>query len=133
MQGVPGHAVFAQAQPFNFPGQSYASSELMEMRCRIGSHEVSSIEQHGAVVQGVTTLPTARDVCTWSDIIFLCGSYEDAYNFLRTQGRQKALKGKCVLQLASGTPEEALTASNLAKLAGARYLDAFVFVRSLPP
>ena len=80
------------------------------------------------IVQGVTTLPTARDVCTWSDIIFLCGSYDDAYNFLRKQGRQKALKGKCVLQLSSGTPEEALTASKLAKSAGAKYLDAFVFV-----
>lgn len=81
------------------------------------------------VVQGVTTLPTARDVCTWSDIIFLCGSYDDAYNFLRKQGRLKALKGKCVLQLVSGTPEEALTASKLAKSAGAKYLDAFLFVR----
>lgn len=80
-------------------------------------------------LQGVTVLPTAREVCSWSDVIFLCCSYEDTYAFLRTKSHHKALKGKCVLQLGSGTPEEAVMAAKLAKTAGAKYLDAFVFVR----
>jgi 3-hydroxyisobutyrate dehydrogenase-like beta-hydroxyacid dehydrogenase len=79
-------------------------------------------------MQGVTTLPTEGAVCSWSDIICLCGSYDEAFSFFRRHSGQKALQGKVVLQLGSGTPENALTAARLAKMAGARYLDAFVFV-----
>jgi 3-hydroxyisobutyrate dehydrogenase-like beta-hydroxyacid dehydrogenase len=79
-------------------------------------------------MQGVTALPTDRDVCSWSDIIFLCGSYEEAFSFFRRHSGQKALQGKVVLKLGSGTPEDAVRAERLAKMAGARYLDAFVLV-----
>jgi hypothetical protein len=80
-------------------------------------------------VQGITALPTAREACTWGALIFLCGSYEDSCDLLRDDSLHKHLKGKCVIQLASGTPEEAVIAAGLAKQAGVRYLDAFVFVR----
>jgi 3-hydroxyisobutyrate dehydrogenase-like beta-hydroxyacid dehydrogenase len=79
-------------------------------------------------MQGVTALPSERDVCSWSDIVSLCGSYEEVFSFFRRHSVDKALLGKFMMQLGSGTPEDAVRAARLAKMAGTRYLDAFVFV-----
>lgn len=82
-------------------------------------------------MQGLTTQASAGDAATWSELVILCGSYEEAGEFLAAKGVKRALRGKCVLNLANGTPQEAEATAACAKRAGARYLDACLLVR--PP
>jgi 3-hydroxyisobutyrate dehydrogenase-like beta-hydroxyacid dehydrogenase len=75
------------------------------------------------------TQNTPHDAAAWADLIILCGSYEEGQQFLRGQDVARALRGKCVLHLANGTPQEAeATAAILQKL-GVQYLDACLLVR----
>ena len=86
---------------------------------------------HPFVVQGVTVLNSAADACTWAELIILCGTYEDGRTFLDAPGVSQLLKGKTVLHLSNGVPQEASVASRWARQHGAAYLDACLLVRSL--
>lgn len=79
-------------------------------------------------VQGVSVIQRAKDACKWAQLLFFCCSYEECRQFLRSPGVNQALKGKCVVQLCSGTPEEANQMATWVQQLGATYLDAVILV-----
>ena len=82
-----------------------------------------------SALQGLHTQASASDAAASSDLLILCGSYEEAGEFLGARGVKRSLRGKSVLNLANGTPQEAEATAAAAKRAGARYLDACLLVR----
>lgn len=82
----------------------------------------------GFNVQGVSVIQRAKDACKWAQFIFFCCSYDECRQFLRSPGVHQALKGKCVVQLCSGTPEDANQMATRVQQLGATYLDAVILV-----
>eukprot|EP00892_Ulva_mutabilis_P001739 jgi/Ulvmu1/11566/UM079_0009.1 len=78
------------------------------------------------LMPGVSVIQGAKDACTWADAILFCCSYAESRQFLECSGVQKAIKGKNVVQLFSGTPDDAYCMAEALSPLGANYLDAFV-------
>ena len=80
-------------------------------------------------VQGVSVIQKAKDACKWARFLYFCCSYDECRQFLSCPGVHQAIRGKCVVQLCSGTPEDAHQMAKILQPLGAAYLDAFVLVR----
>jgi 3-hydroxyisobutyrate dehydrogenase-like beta-hydroxyacid dehydrogenase len=83
---------------------------------------------HFCALQGVSVQQTFNEACAWADLIVLCGTYDQSAQWLHHSGLARHLKGKTVLQLSNGTPQEAVGLAASVRSHKAHYLDACLLV-----
>ena len=89
----------------------------------LGLHDDATDLTKFGLLPDVYTYDDGIEAASWADLIILCGSYEEGHDYLSLPGMRRHLRGKVVLQLANGTPQEAAHAAALVRQHGASYLD----------